>query len=73
MIAIAQSGHNYHYLNWIASEVGPIVTGYGKIIKVIDNVEDFKQKHYEIFSEIKFPTTCSESLCARFRHRQCMN
>jgi len=53
MIAISQSGHNYHYLNWIPSEVGPIVTSYGKIAKVINNVEEFNQKHYEVFSEIK--------------------
>lgn len=62
MIAIAQSGHNYHYLNWIASEVGPIVTNYGKIIKAIDNVEEFKKKHYEILSEIKSILNNEESI-----------
>tara|TARA_Y100000590_G_C15745805_1_gene1021940 strand:- start:1583 stop:2476 length:894 start_codon:yes stop_codon:yes gene_type:complete len=53
MIAISQSGKNFFYLNWVASEVGPIVTKYGKIIKEINSIEDFKQKNYEIFSEIK--------------------
>ena len=39
MIAIAQSGHNYHYLNWIASEVGPIVTSYGGKVQILSLVE----------------------------------
>ena len=33
MLAIAQSHNQYHYLNWIPSESGPIVTHYGKVIR----------------------------------------
>ena len=38
MLAIAQSGNKYHYLNWIPSESGPLVTHFGNVIKEIDYV-----------------------------------
>ena len=52
MLAIAQSGNTYHYLNWIPSESGPMVTNYGKIQKEITDLAKFKQHHYEILAEI---------------------
>ena len=52
MLAIAQSGNTYHYLNWIPSESGPMVTHYGKIKKENKYPEKFKQHHYEILAEI---------------------
>ena len=52
MLAIAQSGNIYHYLNWIPSEGGPMVTHYGKIKKENKYPEKFKQHHYEILAEI---------------------
>ncbi|SVD66358.1 uncharacterized protein METZ01_LOCUS419212, partial [marine metagenome] len=31
MLAIAQSQSTYHYLNWIPSEQGPLVTHHGSV------------------------------------------
>ena len=63
MIAIAQSGSEYHYLNWIASESGPMVTHYGKIDKEINDFEQFKQSHKEILSEIISRIDKEELIC----------
>ena len=42
MLAISQSGINYHYLNWVPSERGPLVTHYGSIQKEMKNPEYIK-------------------------------
>ena len=63
MLAIAQSGNTYHYLNWIPSESGPMVTNYGKIQKEIADIEKFKQHHYEILAEIILTIDNEEPIC----------
>ena len=63
MLAIAQSGYTYHYLNWISSERGPMVTHYGKIQKGIENPKNFKEHHYEILAEIISTIDNEEPIC----------
>ena len=63
MLAIAQSGNTYHYLNWIPSESGPMVTNYGKIQKEIADLAKFKQHHYEILAEIILTIDNEEPIC----------
>ena len=63
MIAIAQSGSEHHYLNWVASESGPMVTHYGKIDKQINAFEQFKHSHHEILSEIISRINYEELIC----------
>ena len=64
MLAIAQSGDIYHYLNWIPSESGPMVTHYGKINKEIKDSDNFRQQHYEILSEIISTIDNEEPICS---------
>ena len=63
MLAIAQSGYTYHYLNWTPSEIGPIVTHFGKIKKEIETLEEFIQNHYEILAEIISTIDNEEPIC----------
>ena len=42
MIAIAQVGITYHYLHWIPSESGPMITRFGNIKKDIKGISDYK-------------------------------
>ena len=63
MLAIAQSGNKYHYLNWTPSESGPLVTHFGNVIKEIDDPEKFKQLHYEILAEIISTLDNEEPIC----------
>ena len=63
MLAIAQSGYKYHYLNWIPSESGPMVTHYGIISKEIEDPEKFTQHHYEILAEIILTIENEEPIC----------
>jgi len=63
MLAIAQSGNKYHYLNWIPSESGPMVTHYGKINKEIDDHEKYKKHHYEVLTEIISTIHNEEPIC----------
>ena len=63
MLAIAQSGNIYHYLNWIPSESGPMIIHYGKIRKEIEDPEKFKQKHYEILADIISTIGNEEPIC----------
>ena len=51
MLAISQSGINYHYLNWVPSERGPLVTHYGLIQKEMENPEDIEQYYCDIEGE----------------------
>jgi hypothetical protein len=64
MLAIAQSGDIYHYLNWIPSESGPMVTHYGKIDKKIKDPDKFRYHHYEILSEIISTIDNEEPICS---------
>jgi len=52
MLAISQSGITYHYLNWVPSERGPLVTHYGSIQKEMENHEDIEQYYFDILNEI---------------------
>jgi len=52
MLAISQSGTSYHYLNWVPSERGPLVTHYGSIQKEMENPEYIEQYYFEIFNKI---------------------
>ena len=52
MLAISQSGFTYHYLNWVPSERGPLVTHYGSIQKEMENPEHIKQYYFDILDEI---------------------
>ena len=63
MLAIAQSENTYHYLNWIPSERGPMVTHYGKINKKIENLEKFKKHNFEILEEIFSTIGNEEPIC----------
>ena len=63
MLAISQSGNTYHYLHWIPSESGPMVTHYGKIKKELEDSEKFKQHHYEILAEIISSVDHEEPIC----------
>ena len=63
MLAIAQSWNKFHYLNWIPSESGPLVTHFGNIIKEIEDPENIKQYYYEILAEILANVDNEESIC----------
>ena len=52
MLAISQSGFTYHYLSWVPSERGPLVTHYGSIQKEMENPEHIEQYYYNILNEI---------------------
>ena len=52
MLAISQSGFTYHYLNWVPSERGPLVTHYGSIQKEMENPEHLEQYYFDILDEI---------------------
>ena len=52
MLAISQSGINYHYLNWVPSERGPLVTHYGLIQKEMESPENIEQYYFDILDEI---------------------
>ena len=52
MLAISQSGINYHYLHWVPSERGPLVTHYGFIQKEMENPEYIEQYYFNILDEI---------------------
>ena len=52
MLAISQSGITYHYLNWVPSERGPLVTHYGSIQKEMENQEYIEQYYFNILNEI---------------------
>ena len=52
MLAISQSGFTYHYLNWVPSERGPLVTHYGSIQKEMEKPEHIEQYYFDILDEI---------------------
>ena len=63
MLAITQSGNKYHYLNWIPSESGPMVTHYGKISKEIEDPAHIKEHQYGILAEIISKIDNGEPIC----------
>ena len=52
MLAISQSGFTYHYLNWVPSERGPLITHYGSIQKEMENPGHIEQYYFDILDEI---------------------
>ena len=48
MLAIAQSNSTYHYLNWVPSEQGPLVTHYGSIQKELPDLDREEQHYFDI-------------------------
>jgi len=52
VLAISQSGATYHYLSWIPSERGPLVTHHGSIQKELENPDRIDEHYYEILDEI---------------------
>ena len=63
MLAIAQSENIYHYLNWIPSESGPMITHYGKIDKKLDDHEKYKKHYHEVLTEIISTIHNEEPIC----------
>ena len=62
MIAIAQVGITYHYLHWIPSESGPMITQFGNIKKDIKGISDYKKYQCEILEEIMFRLDIDEPI-----------
>ena len=63
MLAITHTENQYHYLNWIPSESGPLVTNYGNIKKELKDPENYKQHNYEILYEIISTIEHEELIC----------
>ena len=63
MLAIAQSGSTYHYLNWVPSERGPLVTHHGSIQKEVDNTHHNEQYYVDILDEIFAQVNNGEPIC----------
>ena len=63
MLAIAQSGSTYHYLNWVPSERGPLVTHHGSIIKELENQELYDQHYFDILNEIFSQVSNGDPIC----------
>ena len=57
MLAITQSGNTYHYLNWVPSERGPLVTHHGTLHKELENPYNVEEYYFDvlekIFSQVK--------------------
>ena len=49
MLAISQSGTTFHYMNWIPSESGPLVTHYGSIDKDLENPDKIDDHYLDVF------------------------
>ena len=52
MLAIAQSQSTYHYLNWIPSEQGPLVTHHGSVQKKLTDLDREEQYYFDILNNI---------------------
>ncbi len=63
MLAIAQSGSTYHYLNWVPSEWGPLVTHHGSIQKAVNNIHHNEQYYFDILDEIFAQVNNGEPIC----------
>jgi len=63
MLAIAQSGSTYHYLNWVPSEWGPLVTHHGSIQKAVNDIHHNDQYFFDILEEIFSQVNNGEPIC----------
>ena len=63
MLAIAQSGSTYHYLNWVPSELGPLVTQYGSISKEVNNSNMNEQYYFDILDGILSQVINGDPIC----------
>ncbi len=63
MLAIAQSGQTYHYLHWIPSERGPLVTEYGSLEKEAVDQEHPDKYYHEILEELFSRVHNGEPIC----------
>jgi len=63
MLAIAQSGSTFHYLNWVPSERGPLVTHHGSIHKDLENPEYIQQYYFDIIEEIFSSVKNGDPIC----------
>ena len=63
MLAIAQSGHTFHFLHWIPSERGPLVTKYGSIKKEGKREENPDKYYHEVLEELFAKVNNSDSIC----------
>mgnify|MGYP006864739132 FL=1 len=63
MLAISQSGTTYHYLNWIPSERGPLVTQHGSIQKEVENPDHIDQYYYDVLDEIFSKVDNGDPIC----------
>ena len=63
MLAISQSGTTYHYLNWIPSERGPLVTQHGSIRKEVENPDHIDQYYYDVLDEIFSNVNNGDPIC----------
>ena len=63
MLAISQSGTTYHYLNWIPSERGPLVTQHGSIQKEVENPDQIDQYYYDVLDEIFSRVDNGDPIC----------
>ena len=62
MLAVAESGQSYFYLNWVPSENGPLVSNFGKIDKN-DKIENIDEFYYDIFFDLLKYKVEEESIC----------
>ena len=63
MLAIAQSQSTYHYLNWVPSEQGPLVTQYGSIQKELTYIDEQEKHYFEILDDILSRVENGEPIC----------
>ena len=52
MLAIAQSKSTYHFLNWIPSEQGPLVTQHGSLQKELIDLNGEDQHYFDVLNNI---------------------
>ena len=63
MLAISQSGTTFHYMNWIPSESGPLVTHYGSIDRNLENPDKIDDHYLDVFESILNSIDIDESIC----------
>ena len=63
MLAIAQSGSTYHYLNWMPSERGPLVTHHGSLEKEVDHTHYNEQYYFNILDGIFSRVNNGDPIC----------
>ena len=63
MLAISQSGTTYHYMHWIPSEAGPLVTHYGYIEKNLENPDKISDHYLDVFDTIFNSLDIDDAIC----------